>query len=231
MPLSFVKHATLRATLTPMPDMKRFKHAISGTYSAARVSLSLCLVLSAHAGCLVTDVPDYEEPQLSQMLLFDPAPPTTEFMRIPPSQTSADLSAQLLSEDLGQNLYAAIIVDYGVPFCRLLQDGTESCEPWLQATASAIVDAGTLSGGPRTIPARWEINRTVIDGGCHSVTLLVTHRRKGSDPGLWCPELPNDYATLTWWAFVECSPDDITCETQECPTQGEEAFLYCSTNL
>lgn len=217
----------MRSTLTALPEIPHSFDGNSGTYKAAQ--LSLCLLLVAHAsGCLITDVPENEDITRTRPQLLNPNPRTTEFLLIVAANnvsTPQTFAAEVLSEDGGDDLEAAFLIDYGVE---------TSGNPWREDEYLPTIEAGTLAMGPRPFTKTWRVQPSTIDtkpedpttAGCHTVTLLVTHAIRNTPDAQLCPADLNDYDTLTW--FVSVCNAAASCTFDDCPTAGAD-FRYCDS--
>lgn len=177
-------------------------------------------VAGATSGCLVTDSPDFSPPARTAPQLF-PVLPTTEFIRALTGESGYQLpkfDANVLSEDAGDDLESALLIDYGV-------EGPGG-DPWLTATPGPTLPARSLADGPRLVSAGW--NPFNFGAGCHTVTMMVTHAKWGVNPGYWCPKEANDYATLTWVVAL-CGADVSSCTFDDCPIRGDDTYIYCSS--
>ncbi len=202
-----------------MPELNWLNNVRSSTCTPmARTSLVLLGVLATSSACIVTGSPDFSPPEKTRPQLIA-VTPTTEFIRpafVDGAFQPTTLQAELLSEDGGDNLQPVLLIDYGF-------DGPGDV-PWRHAAPVDVIAPGTLSEGPRPLSISWT-PPSFIQPGCHTLTLLVTHEARGSNPGFWCPADPDDYATLTW--FVALCEELSTCDYSDCFIAGEDTYNYC----
>jgi hypothetical protein len=179
----------------------------------ARNWLALLCVPALTSACLVTDKPDLEPATTTRPQLIENQPRTTEFIQKDYAE-SINLTADVISEDAGQELTVVLLIDYGLKGI--------GGDPWQDYSEQSRLTAGSLSDGPRPITASV---RKAIAPGCHTLTLLVTHAIVGDPPFYWCPANPNDHDTLTWFLSV-C--DQGNCDF-DCPFD-DGTFTYCPSN-
>ena len=205
-----------------MPEFEISRYVISCTYrTVARFSLLGMLMLSS--ACLVLDSPDFSPPPRSAPRLTAVLP-VTELIKAQPTRAGfslPDFSATVISEDAGQRLFSALLIDYG----------KESIggAPWLAEQVGPRLDAKTAADGPRDVRINWKPGNQ-LNTGCHTVTLLVTHETKGGGVDHLCPTDANDFDTLTWVVSL-CDDDNgaVECSFDGCAVDGEENFKYCET--
>lgn len=188
----------------------------------ARNSLALGVVLATQPSCLVTGSTDFEEPAPTRPILTVVEPAVTELLRVAePTPTFAvqQFSVQVLSEDGGQNLEAALLLDYGVT----VDVGEEDLQPYRIINRREIA-AGTLSDTNRLVTIPYQ-PAPDITAECHSVTMMVVRNPYGSSPYDMCPTDEN-FATVTWFVAL-CRGDASTCSYLDCPIKGEEPYTYC----
>ncbi len=204
-----------------MPEFSRSVYLRSSTYAwLARTSLLVLGVVASASACLVTGSPDFSPAERTRPQLIA-VTPTTEMLR--PGYENGQflpvpIAAEVLSEDAGDDLEAVLLVDYGYM-------ASENSPPWREAVPVDVTAPGTLSEGPRPVTGTWTPRKNVVEAGCHTLTLLVTHQKSGQNPGFWCPADPDDYDTLTW--FVALCEDLATCNYGGCHIAGEDTYSYC----
>jgi hypothetical protein len=163
--------------------------------------------LVAAASCLVSSAPtDIEPAKVTPPYLSRLSPDPLKILIIP--RISADrsgtgtfapgaISFDVVSEDLGSNLYAVLVLD------------KSSTSPGFLLTDPPVVIAPGHIDDPKprhpepisfTIPAGY-------DPGCHSLTLVVTHEFVTFRP---IPAREGDAAYAVWWLDVD---DDETAPT------------------
>ena len=193
----------------------------------AQSSLCLLALTMAFTGCLVTSTPDFTPPKRTRPFLVpasaDPDTRTVQIFDAP--QGAAGLpfsfSADVVSDDQGQQVLVALYIDYGKP--------NPADQPFADPiTSFAPVKPGTM--------ADTTVRRAVAKGklahplkpGCHTATLVVTHQL---DNATLCPACLNDSTQITWPLYRcdslespdACNPDFSLCETPlvGCPTVAD----------
>jgi hypothetical protein len=115
----------------------------------------------------------------------------------PPAFPTESIAFDVVSEDLGNNLQAAVALDY---------QGLASTKGVVVGQNTSIPPGHLDDPEPRHV----EMSFTVPAGtspGCHSLTLIVTHEFQ---PFTLVPVLARDAAYAVWWLDVD---DDITAPT------------------
>lgn len=189
----------------------------------AQSSLCLLALPMALSGCLVTSTPEFTPPERTRPFLItasaDPDPRgvllinTLEQQQV--RKTSFEFSADVVSEDQGDKVKGYLYIDYGVkvgdhPYADVITQIRE-------LPPSTMTDATK-----RNIRGKLDLETNVLDTGCHTVTLIVSHE---FDAETSCPVCRNDSSQLTWPVFVcppetaaaKCTPDFTKCEK---PGQG-----------
>jgi len=168
----------------------------------ARASLALVTLAMLAASCIITDVPHFDEEEQTAPKLLNPSanPDPREILVIRSEDVSKTFSAQVESaNDLDQVIGVRLYVDYGVP---------SSSGPWQFSYSFAPVAEETTPNEPRLATATWTQGPPVVLEGCHTFTLMVSHR---FDDATGCPEELADSDEITWVAFI-CAPG-TTCDT------------------
>ncbi len=181
----------------------------------AQSSLCFVLLTMTSTGCLVTATPDFTPPKPTRPFLIPSSvdPDARGVILIdtvehPKSQTSIQLSADVVSEDQGAIVLGVLYIDYG----HVVGD-----RPFAELIQIADVAPSTLTDEKaRPIPATWNLAASTVLPGCHTVTMLVTH---DLDRVSSCPHCRNDSSQITWQVFdcggtsaAMCHPDLTTCE-------------------
>lgn len=152
-------------------------------------SLGFCAALLP--GCLVTSSGDFPERASTRPYLSsaDATPPLSSLVVVADAPTR-QFRTIVAAEDNGTPLQVLLVADWKTPQEILIQ--------------SAEVPAGSFDI-PRRIGADWaplaagEIGG-VVPPGCHSLTLIVSHR---FDPiARTLPARVDDYDFLTWWVLL-----------------------------
>ena len=170
----------------------------------ARVSLCL-FVIAALGGlsCLITSTPDFIEPTRTPPFLtqLTPAPYQVIPLRSVPAGTGTYLEPPIgfvvVSEDLqSPPLQAILLLDFR---------GFDSAQPPLRLEGKDNIPAGHLNGPARdSVEIDFDFPNGI--GGCHSVTLAVSHKFDNVSSPRAKPVDPGDVATATWWFDLEGDP-------------------------
>ncbi len=168
--------------------------AVRAAARLARTSLVVALLTMPAASCLVTSAPQFEPPAQTAPFLVkstaDPDPRTILVWDDPLKDRQA-FSAQLVSEDAGEDVQVVLFVDYGKP-------NEASGWPYQYSeTHNDAVSASTLDDPEPRIAKATLFNLTA---GCHTVTMMVSH---AFDSGLGCPLKLSDSDQITW-TIVRC---------------------------
>jgi hypothetical protein len=145
----------------------------------------------------LSDPPDLQEPTRTRPNLFDYDPPTTLIVGVTPG-VSRSFSARVQSEDAGDDLVAALYLNYDFEGQQLIE--------------FVPVDASTLADLSRRIRINGRPNSD--HSGCRQVTLQVTHNSNRSREDGRILD-PRDVALATWWANVE---GDGEISLDDCPS-------------
>ncbi|MCC6521099.1 MAG: hypothetical protein IT373_00420 [Polyangiaceae bacterium] len=181
-------------------------------------------MITCASSCLVTSGPDFSEPaqtrpeivniagcqaepSLAQIYQFNHEP-------LAPYQP-AEFQACFLSEDAGEPVQSALLIDYGT------QDPSSE-DPYRHGIGGPDLDAASLGDGPRRVAIPWTPNHFLdSDKGCHTVTLIVTHRFTHLLGKYYCPQDPRDASTLTWFVNVCDGTATDPCDLVNCPSSGQ----------
>jgi hypothetical protein len=171
------------------------------------------------SACLVTSVPQYDEPAQTPPFLVAAAadPDIREFVFVLDGEQRIDFRASVLSEDRDAPVQMALYIDYGQvnaagnPFKRALAEFPD-------------IPAGTLSQGPRPVLAEWFLDSDDVGHGCHTITMMVTHKFDFRN----CPERLADSSHLVW-NILRC-PSKESCAidpAKQCPTSAGPPLIPC----
>lgn len=189
--------------------------AVRAAARLAWTSLVVGLLTMPAASCLVTSAPQFEPPaQTAPFLVKSTADPDPRAILVWDSTTQTQtFSAQVVSEDAGEDVHVVLLVDYG-KYDEL------SKRPYQNSVVqNQVVPASTHDDPTRRIAkATLYFNTTNITPGCHTVTMMVSH---AFAPQLGCPEKLSDSDQITWTA-VMCDGTDCTIDPAECPEIGAE---------
>ncbi|MSP24653.1 MAG: hypothetical protein EXR75_05715 [Myxococcales bacterium] len=193
--------------------------------------LAATLSFGALPGCLVLDDPEFTPRVRTSPVIF-PLTPATELIRATLGDGSfyniAPFSFLVESEDVGDDLQAVLLINYGVES----QEG-----PYRAATSVKRIAAG-IGGelrGPidltwKASKATWDPENSPVNTSCNTVTLLVTHEFRDDSPGANCPKEIADSDTATWVVSL-CNTDLSACTFDDCPTatSPSASHAYCDS--
>lgn len=183
----------------------------------AQSSLYLLALTMASSGCLVTSTPEFTPPERTRPFLIpasaDPDPRGVLLIDTLEQQKESrifEFSADVVSEDQGDKVKGSLYIDYGQmlgghPYAAVITQIRELPPSTMADTAK------------RNIRGKLDLRTTVLNPGCHTVTLIVSHE---FDAETSCPVCRNDSSQLTWQVFrcnpekaaSECQPDFSLCE-------------------
>jgi hypothetical protein len=189
-------------------------------------------MVAATSSCLVTDSPEFAPPDLTRpLLLASDQLPTTEVLQFELGEGGLNYKrrkfiAEVLSEDAGQDLEVVLLTDYGSTAYNNIQG------PWAPITFSGRVPAGHAAQGPRDVTLDYQPDRNTLAPGCHTVTMLVTHRYAEQQAVRFCPEAPDDFDALTWYISLcrEQQPGEVEpdCPMDNCLLSSDPKS-YCGS--
>ncbi len=199
----------------------------------ARASLLGLAVTMSSTACLITDAPTYKAPDHTKPYL-DPASadPSTRDVVIVDSVELAttsvlkSFSADVQSQDdpadstgLFREVQTRLYIDYGFK-------GNPQA-PWRYAfSGNTLPPGGTLDTSTgRRVSASWAPGLNIVERGCHTATLVVSHMFQDVNN---CPKCEDDYSTITW-QIMRCDkskPGD--CESL--PLTGDESCAALTTS-
>lgn len=213
-------HPAPAATCVSEPLAARALEPRESRLSQALARPSLCAVLAIMpSACLVTSVPEYDEPAQTPPFLVAAAadPDPREFTVILDAELRKDFRAAVISEDRSQPVQIALYIDYGVenaagnPFRRSIAEFPE-------------IPAGTLADGKRPVHAEWFLDSDDVGHGCHTVTMMVTHEFDFRN----CPARLTDSSSLMWHVLRCPSTDLCDYDPQtDCPNSAAAELVGC----
>jgi hypothetical protein len=181
-------------------------------------SLCTLALTMISTSCLVVATPDFTPPERTRPFLVvasaDPDPRSVLLVntleQANAKKTSVEFSADVVSEDQGAKVKGYLYFDYGKiggdhPYGDVITQIRE-------------LPASTMSDPTkRNIRGKWNFANSVLDPGCHTMTLIVSH---DFDAETSCPVCRNDSSQLTWPVFVcdpttsvsNCHPDFSGCK-------------------
>jgi len=181
---------------------------------------SLCILLAIMpSACLVASTPEFDEPAQTRPFLVAAAadPDLREFLLVVDDDQRVDFRASVISEDRAEPLKIALYVDYGLT--------NNAGNPFRQSIADfPDIPAGTLKQGPRPVHAEWFLDSAVVPPGCHTITMMVTHKfdfRK-------CPDRLADSSHLVWNILRCTSAEACTFDPfKDCPNSLGTDLVTC----
>jgi hypothetical protein len=159
------------------------------------------------AGCLITQAPQFREPPVTAPFLVPGAatPPASEVVVVdlstmPVTAISVTFSAPVISEDdqpdspgPDAQIEANLLIDYGMTAA----DGKPYRPPLILGNT---LDAGMLDETMgRMATALWTQVDHLLEPGCHTATLMVSHQ--WTNPAV-CPVCADDIGSITWLLFL-----------------------------
>jgi hypothetical protein len=188
------------------------------THGAARLArrllwLSIGVLATANAGCLMTSTPQFTPPKQTRPLLLPStaSPDLSAVFKVTDSNSQIFLpfTVYVLSQDdPGNQVLSAILFDYGVPFVT---------QPYTAFNQGVPLPEGTLDQGPRKLTVDYAFNGSESPG-CHTLTLVATHH---FDSPTFCPCFDDDYSTVTWFV-LRCDPS-VAGSCDSLPSSGPGA--------
>ncbi len=171
------------------------------------------------SACLVASTPVFDEPAQTPPFLVAAAadPDLREFLLVVDDDQRVDFRASVISEDRGDPLKIALYIDYGLK--------NNAGNPFRQSIADfPDIPAGTLRQGARPVQAEWFLDSDVVPPGCHTVTMMVTHKfdfRK-------CPDRLADSSHLVWNVLRCTSAEACAIDPfKDCPNSLGSDLVTC----
>lgn len=159
------------------------------------------------SSCLVTSTPSFEErKRTAPFLLSETADPDLrEIMVIDVTEpVVVDFSVGVVSEDADTKVHGQLVLDYGV--------GVQGYDtPYVSDIGRPVTldEPGTLDDPPRTLSARWSLNKSNHPPlGCHNVALFASHE---FDDATGCSVDPVDFDYVLWTIILCDSAQEGTC--------------------
>lgn len=186
---------------------KRPSHPrVGGAGDLARSSL-LALVGFAATGCLVTDVPDYAEPQPTPPFMLEATanPTTTSLLRFEDRGEGfapVSLTVNVVSEDDGRAVEHRFFLSGRSQGTQLEPDSY---------VAGPDLEPGSLTGEARVLTGSFR-PRSQTPPGCYQLFWLASHGNSNSTD---CPIDAGDYSQINWTVLV-CSGDCTDAQLLGC---------------
>lgn len=197
---------------------------------AAFILAVIPLTTLAHA-CLITSPPQFSAPKHTAPFLI-PSSATPALGNVvvidnydeSVSTTGVLFAANFVSQDSDvetpdfHTVQGKLYLDYG--YMQF------SIRPYAQSSPATVADGGQTGSldqtAPRTVSATLKPDQWGLSLGCHTVTLVVSHKYDDAYTG--CPLCDDDFTTLTWQVLYCNSrrPDACTeLDATTCPVFNE----------
>ena len=183
-----------------------FRMARRSHYLRTMTSLATTVVALSATGCLVSDPPEYQEPErtapMLQRSLAIPAP--TEILPISLGDT-VTFTVPFRSEDAGVTPIAVLVLDYTIRGREdaLSSDPNQPPSDFNDTTRSFSI-THTFDG---------------VDLGCHQISLVATHF--GNLDTNFLPVSLEDTDVVTWWAEITDPADPESSTLDSCPSNTD----------
>jgi len=173
----------------------------------------LALAMSTPA-CLVTSTPEFEQPrQTPPFLITSTASPdptqiyVVDNAKLATQQNAVTFSADVRSDDNGESVEFQLYIDYGWP-------GNQLGQPFrMHIPDIAPLEPSTMSDTSRRVTAKWFPTSPDFGLGCHTVTLIASHRfDKSSTTYSGCPACLNDSSQITCQIYRCDSDNNFSCD-------------------
>lgn len=223
----------LRTGTTPMSRVGTTSIAArSRTRASACASLTGILLAMLATGCLITDPPSFSAPKHTKPFLDaasaspDPrAVVVVDDVLLATSTPWQTFSANVISQDdpadsngLFQNVLTNLYIDYGFDQIPGL--------PWRYSFGGTTLGPGTLDQSTaRPVSAKWYPTQFMVEPGCHTATLIVSHMFEEESK---CPKCDNDYSTITW-TVLRCDRSKGDCDSLPLDSCAVQPKTSCRT--
>jgi hypothetical protein len=192
-------------SLTPLSHPKpRKTKGLGWIRGLARLSLSLGIMASLAAGCVVSDPPEYglakRTPPFLDLNGADPK--VFERLDVQPGSVRA-LTVPFRSEDAGDSLIAQLYLDYNISINEVPQ---ERLQAFNNLQPSTLDDEAK-----RTVDFNWNVP---VTKGCYQLTMVLTHSQNLDRAK---PIDFSDVAFAIWWVNVG---DSDSSNLVNCPPNG-----------
>lgn len=208
-----------RAGASTWPIASRRGRARCGAH-LARVSLGMTAFAVCCASCLVTSVPDFQDPVQTppELVGASALPDNRQILVAEPGSRQTFSALVRSSEDAGDSIKVRLYINYGV------DRGDDP--PWSSLQTARELPPAT-GDEERLASATWNLPE-LLPLGCYTATLIVSH---AFDEVSQCPEELKDSSQLTWLVHV-CAPgacdslDLLTCPqvTDACPDVADDVL-------
>lgn len=186
--------------------------AVRAGVRLARVSLSMTVFAVCCASCLVTSIPEFEDPPQAppELIAASATPDLRNVVQLDANSGKQTFSVLVrAAENDTEPLSLALYLDYGV--CNA--EG----KPY-RRRVDADIPESTTSGEPRLARATLVIDpdSAPLDDGCHTITMMVSH---AFDRSSGCPERIVDSDYITW--FVDYCGSGTCADPAPCPVVSD----------
>lgn len=158
-------------------------------------------------GCIVADAPEYGSPSRSPISIFnpDPNPGSVQLLTRQPIPPSKAFGATVKSEDAGEQIFAALFLDYKHEGERKFD--SQVLQPLtIEQERNVRFVLTPSSDFPESNP-------------CHTITLLITHLSSWDQFTNQFTGPADDLASVTWFVTID---DDGTTPIARCPSTANE---------
>ncbi|MEJ7727933.1 MAG: hypothetical protein WKG00_01830 [Polyangiaceae bacterium] len=174
-------------------------------------------------GCLVTDVPDFQEPSKTPpfMLESTASPPTSQIVPFEKgfgSFSEQAFSIRVVSEDLDDDLVAR--------FWLSPRSGAIQADILNSAGGGTLVPS-TLDDSSRILSQGWRPPSDQQTQGCYELFWIVSHEL--DQGGELCPVNPADSAQVSWTILVCDSSSCADTVVEGCDDRGKDELVVPCT--
>jgi hypothetical protein len=188
----------------------------------ARVSLYASALTMASTACIITDPPQFTPPKHTVPFLVEAtaSPDAKAILAVDKqlfstTQSVIQFSAEVVSQDDPTSamtdftqVEGKLYIDYGL-------HGPNLQQPFrFVFNGSPTLPSGALGQTGRRITASWSPSLVDVAPGCHTATLIVSHK---FDDLSDCPVCPDDFSAITW-QILRCDRSVDGCK--DLPVSG-----------
>jgi hypothetical protein len=188
---------------------RRSRPAPARWTALARASLGLGLAAMT-TGCLITDPPQFKAQKHTRPFLVEAtADPDPSRVKVVDAQPFIPFSAVVISQDDPadstssdfRQVHAWLYIDYG-----LTALGSPLAYYRYLVPPNALDVGATLDDTNRRLTATWYPGINKVEPGCHTATLVVSHKFDDHQ----CPACDDDWSSITW-QLLRCSDSNGDC--------------------
>jgi hypothetical protein len=173
----------------------------------ARASLSLVLMGLAGQGCLITGDPQLDPPEQTPPMLLSVSPATYQQYTLgggPGTVAHANVSFEVISEDLGQQIQGFIYLDF---------QGADTSHNAAGRIQPPKLPLGHLGPHPNVRTGTADFTFPAGTTGCHTATIVLSHEFDALGPAN-----SKDVAIATWYYQIADDPLNPSGQGQSCLT-------------